>query len=132
LKTALIRRWLAPAAIAACCAPAQAGWVSYQQGPDADEWYDTAYVASAQGRVTLWTMTNHAKPLTSLEAREYQSEKTLTTIDCASGKMGAEQVIRYASRDGKGEVVGDMQTPLRLASVRAGSVDEALLKRVCR
>ena len=113
-------------------APVHAGWVTYQQRADADELYDSAFLSTEQGRVKLWTLTNFAKPLTSLEAKEYASEKTLTTVECGSRKAGAEQVIRYAGRDGKGDVVGDMQTPLRLTSVRPGSTDEELLGKICK
>ena len=116
----------------AVAAPAHAGWVSYQKRADADELYDSALLSNEQGRVKLWTLTNFAKPLTSLEAKEYASEKTLTTIDCASRKAGAEQVIRYTGKDGKGDVVGDMQTPLRLTSVRPDSTDEALIRALCK
>ncbi len=128
--------WAVPLVMAALglviAMPAQAAWVSYQRDALVEELYDNAYLSIGQGRITLWTLTNHAKPLTSLEAREYQSEKTLTTIDCASRKSGAEQVIRYAGKDAAGEIVGDMSTPLRLSSVRAGSSDEALMVKVCR
>lgn len=113
-------------------APVHAAWVTYQQRADADELYDSAFLSTEQGRVKLWTLTNFAKPLTSLEAKEYASEKTLTTVECGSRKAGAEQVIRYAGRDGKGDVVGDMQTPLRLTSVRPGSTDEELLGKICK
>ncbi|MEO0317983.1 MAG: hypothetical protein RL404_1660 [Pseudomonadota bacterium] len=112
--------------------PAQAAWVSYQKRADADELYDSTFLSNEQGRVKLWTLTSFAQPLTSLEGKEYSSEKTLTIIDCASRKAGAEQVIRYAGKDGKGDMVGDMQTPLRLTGVRPGSTDEALLARICK
>ncbi len=118
--------------VIATAAPAQAAWVSYQKRADTDELYDSVFVSSEQGRIKLWTLTNFATPLTSLEAKEYASEKTLTTIDCSSRKAGAEQVIRYAGKDGKGDVVGDMQTPLRLTSVRPGSTDEELIRALCR
>lgn len=118
--------------IMAAAVPAHAGWVPYQKRVDADELYDNVFLSNEQGRVKLWTLTNFAKPLTSLEAKEYASEKTLTTIDCASRKAGAEQVIRYTGKDGKGDVVGDMQTPLRLTSVRPGSTDEELVARICK
>ncbi len=130
------RSWpvlFAAAAMAVATAvPANAAWVSYQKRTDADELYDSAFLSNEQGRVKLWTLTNFDKPLTSLEAKEYASEKTLTTIDCPSRKVGAEQVIRYTCRDGKGEVVGDMQTPLRLTAVRKGSTDEELVGKICK
>ncbi len=112
--------------------PAHAAWVAYQKRADADELYENVFVANEQGRVKLWTLTNFAKPLTSLEGKDYASEKTLTTIDCASRKAGAEQVLRYAGKDGQGALVGDMQTPLRLTSVKAGSTDDELIKALCK
>lgn len=125
--------WVAAAALfLITVAPAQAGWLSYQKRADADELYDQTFVSTEQGRVKLWTLTNYAQPLTSLEAKDYLSEKTLTTIDCASRKSGAEQVIRYAGKDAQGDVVGDMQTPLRLASVRSGSTDDELIRQICK
>lgn len=116
----------------ASAAPANAAWVPYQNRAGVDELYDSAFLSNEQGRVKLWTLTNFVTPLTSLEAKDYASEKTLTTIDCNNRKAGAEQVIRYAGRDGKGDVVGDMQTPLRLTSVRPGSTDEALIRTICK
>ncbi len=116
----------------AAAAPAHAGWVLYQKRAEADELYDSVFLSNEQGRIKLWTLTNFAQPLTSLEAKDYSSEKTLTTIDCRSRKSGAEQVIRYTGKDGKGDVVGDMQTPLRLTSVKAGSTDDELINRICK
>lgn len=112
--------------------PASADWISYQRHADGEELFDPAVLGREQSRVKLWTLTNYARPMTSLEARQYLSEKVLTTVDCATRKSGAEQVIRYSGKNAGGDVVGAMETPLRLASVRAGSADEALLERVCR
>ncbi len=121
------------AALAGLSAPvAHAEWVSYQQGTDADELYDTRVVSRDASLVTLWTMTNFARSMTSLEGKDYQSEQMLTTIDCARRKMGAAQVVRLSGRDGQGDRVSLMESPLRMVSVKAGSADEALLDRVCR
>ena len=121
------------ATLAGLSAPvAQAEWVPYQQGADADELYDTRFVSRDASLVTLWTMTNFARPMTSLEGKDYQSEQMLTTIDCARRKMGAAQVVRLSGRDGQGGRVSLMESPLRMVSVKAGSADEALLDRVCR
>lgn len=120
------------AAALVCSLPASAEWISYQRNADAEELFDPAVIGREQSRIRLWTLTNFAKPMTSLEAREYSSEKVLTTIDCAARKSGAEQVIRYSGKHAEGDVVGMMETPLRLAAVRPGSADEALLERVCR
>lgn len=125
-------RLAAVAAAAFACLPASAEWVSYQRHADGEELYDPAFLGREQSRIRLWTLTNFSKPMTSLEAREYSSEKVLTTVDCAARKSGAEQVIRFSGKQAEGEVVGLMETPLRLAAVRAGSSDEALLGRICR
>lgn len=123
---------LAIAATAALVAlPASAEWISLQRTPEAEELFDSAVVSRDASRITLWTLTNYAKPMTSLEAKEYASEKVLTTVDCSSRKSGAQQVIRYSGIHASGEVVGRMETPLRLATVRPGSTDADLLTRVC-
>lgn len=112
--------------------PAHAEWVSYQRGADTDELYDSKLVSRDGSLVKLWTLTNFAKPMTSLEGKDYLSEKMLTTIDCTRRKMGAEQVVRLTGNNGHGDVVSMMESPLRLVSVKAGSIDEALLDRVCK
>lgn len=111
---------------------AHAEWVSYQHGGDADELYDSKLVSRDGSLVKLWTMTNFAKPMTSLEGKDCQSEKMLTTIDCAHRKMGAELVVRLAARNGQGDTVSTMESPLRLVSVKAGSADDRLVDRVCQ
>jgi hypothetical protein len=111
---------------------AHAAWVSYQRSADADELYDSQLVSRDGTNVKLWTMTNFAKPMTTLEGKDYQSEKMLTTIDCAKKKTGAEQVVRLSGRDGQGDVISTMDSPLRLVAVKAGSADESLLAKVCR
>lgn len=112
--------------------PACAEWISLQRTVDAEEFFDPSVISREQSRIRFWTLTNFSKPMTSLEAREYRSEKVLTTVDCATGKSGAEQVIRYSEPHAVGEVIGKMETPLRLSSVRPGSADEALLRQICR
>ena len=57
--------------------PACADWVSYQRTPDTDELYDPAFVSREGKRVKLWTLTDYAKPITSLEGQELSSEKAL-------------------------------------------------------
>lgn len=111
---------------------ARAEWVSYQHGADADELYDSKLVNRDGSVVKLWTMTNFAKTMTSLEGKDYQSEKMLTTIDCAHRKMGAELVVRLAARNGQGETISTMESPLRLVPVKAGSADDMLIDRVCK
>ena len=111
---------------------AHAEWVSYRHGADADELYDSKLVSRDGSLLKLWTMTNYAKPVTTLEGKDYQSEKMLTTIDCAKRKMGAEQVVRTSGMNGQGESVSVMDSPLRLMPVKAGSADESLLDKVCR
>ncbi len=115
----------------AASVPAHAEWISYQRSADIDELVDARPLSRDGSRLKIWTLTNYAKPMTTLEGQDYASEKMLTTVDCASRKAGAEQVIRYSSSDAGGEVVSSMDTPLRLIAVKAGSTEEALLARLC-
>ena len=112
--------------------PACAEWLSYKRTPDTDELYDSAFVSREGKRVKLWTLTDYAKPITSLEGQELLSEKALTTVDCDARKVGSEKVLKFTEAHGKGSLVGAMETSLRLTTVRPGSADEALLERVCR
>ena len=112
--------------------PVRAEWVSFLSTDSTEELYDPAFLKSEQGRVSLWTLTNYAKPMTSLEGQEFSSEKTLTTLDCQQKKSGAEKVIRYAGKNAQAAVVSTMETPLRTIRVQAGSPDQILLVRVCR
>ena len=112
--------------------PACAEWLSYKRTPDTDELYDSAFVSREGKRVKLWTLTDYAKPITSLEGQELLSEKALTTVDCDARKVGSEKVLKFTEAHGKGSLVGAMETSLRLTTVRPGSADEALLEKVCR
>ncbi len=114
------------------CLPASAEWISYQQSAETEELFDPVIISRDQGRVKLWTLTNYAKAITSLEAQELLSEKTLTTIDCANRKMGAEKVLKYAGKNGQGTLVGTMNTVLRMTSVREGSAEQILMDSMCR
>ncbi len=114
------------------CLSAHAEWVSYQRHAEAEEFHEATPVRREQARVTLWTLTDYLKPITTLEGAEVSSEKVLTTIDCAAKKMGSEQVIRYAGKKAQGDVISSMETGLRLTSVRAGSTDAVLLEKLCR
>ncbi len=116
----------------AASGPAHAEWLSYQRGGNVDELLDPQAVSQDGSRLKIWTLTNFATPMTTLEGQDYASEKMLTTVDCASRKIGAEQVIRYAAADAGGAVISSMETPLRLVAVKAGSTEDALLARVCR
>ncbi len=115
----------------AASVPAHAEWISYQRNGDIDELVESQPLGRDGSRVKIWTLTNYAKPMTTLEGQDYASEKMLTTVDCASRKAGAEQVIRYSASHAGGEVVSSMDTPLRLIAVKAGSTEEALLARLC-
>ncbi len=119
-------------AAGALSATAQAEWISYQRNADTDELVEAQTVSSEGSRVKIWTLTNYRQPMSTIEGQAYASEKMLTTVDCASRKAGAEQVLRYSEANAAGEVVSAMETPLRLLSVKAGSTDDALLNRVCR
>ena len=114
------------------CPLAGAEWISYQQTAETEELYDPAVLSRDQEQIKLWTLTNYAKAITSLEAQELLSEKTLTTIDCAGRKMGAEKVLKYAGKNGQGAQVGVMDTVLRLTRVREGSAEQTLMERLCQ
>ncbi len=116
----------------AASVPAHAEWISYQRNGDIDELVDAQPLSRDGSRLKIWTLTNYARPMTTLEGQDYSSEKMLTTLDCASRKAGAEQVIRYSGSQAAGDVISSMETPLRLVAVKAGSTEEALLAHVCR
>ncbi|MCE2860238.1 MAG: hypothetical protein LW731_10385 [Oxalobacteraceae bacterium] len=124
--------FLLASALVFTCVSARAEWVAYQRHAEAEEFHEATPVSREQGRITLWTLTDYLKPITTLEGNEVSSEKVLTTIDCESKKMGSEQVIRYAGKQAQGTVVNAMETKLRLASVRTGSTDAVLLEKLCR
>lgn len=112
--------------------PAHAEWIAYQRNGDVAELVDAQPVSRDGSRLKIWTLTNYAKPMTTIEGQDYASEKMLTTLDCASRKAGAEQVIRYSGTDAGGDVINSMETPLRLLTVKAGSTEDALLSRLCQ
>lgn len=111
--------------------PAQAEWISYQRTADVDELREREPFGRDGSRLKIWTLTNYARPMTTLEGQEYLSEKMLTTVDCAAGRAGAEQVLRYSGLNAEGEVISSMETPLRLVAVKAGSSEDALLHALC-
>lgn len=82
-------------------------------------------------QISFWRMTDFAKPLTNLEGKEILSEKTFTTIDCSSGKLGNTQMTRYAKAQAQGEIMNHYETPLRLTRIAPDSLDAALLKKIC-
>jgi hypothetical protein len=108
----------------------QAAWVSVADTADTQVFYDDA-LSKEGDRVTVWRLTNFAKPLTNLEGKEILSEKSRTTVDCANRKMANSQVIRFSGRDASGEVLNQYETPLRFTTVAAGSVDAALVQKLC-
>ena len=97
---------------------------------DAQLYYDDA-ISKEGDRVTVWRLTNFAKPLTNLEGKEILSEKSRTTVDCASRKMANSQVMRFSGKDATGEILNNYETPLRFTTVAAGSVDAALIQNLC-
>ena len=108
----------------------QAAWVSVATTQDAQVFHDDAF--SKEGdRVTVWRLTNFAKPLTNLEGKETSSEKARTTVDCASGKLANSQVMRFAGKDASGEVLNSYETPLRFTTVAAGSTEAELIQKLC-
>ena len=112
--------------------PACAEWVTYQRNADTEELYDSAIISREGKRVKLWTLTDYAQPITSLEGQELLSEKALTTLDCESRKVGSEKVMKYSGKRAEGSLISTMETVLRLTTVRKGSADDALLERICR
>ena len=108
----------------------QAAWVSVATTQDAQIFHDDA-LSKEGDRVTVWRLTNFAKPLTNLEGKEILSEKSRTTVDCASRKMANSQVLRFSGKDASGEVLNQYETSLRFTTVAAGSLDAELLNKLC-
>jgi len=108
----------------------QAAWVSVANTADAQVYYDDA-ISKEGDRVTVWRLTNFAKPLTNLEGKEILSEKSRTTVDCANRKMANSQVMRFSGKDASGEVLNQYETPLRFTTVAAGSADAELMQKLC-
>ena len=108
----------------------QAAWVSVATTQDAQVFHDDA-LSKEGDRVTVWRLTNFAKPLTNLEGKEILSEKSRTTVDCATGKLANSQVMRFACKDALGEMLNSYETPLRFTTVSAGSVDALLVNKLC-
>ena len=108
----------------------QAAWVSVADTADTQVFYDDA-LSKEGDRVTVWRLTNFAKPLTNLEGKEILSEKSRTTVDCATGKLANSQVMRFSGKDAMGEMLNSYETPLRFTTVAAGSVDALLVNKLC-
>jgi len=108
----------------------QAAWISVANTADAQVYYDDA-ISKEGDRVTVWRLTNFAKPLTNLEGKEILSEKSRTTVDCANRKMANSQVLRFSGKDASGEVLNQYETPLRFTTVAAGSQDAELINKLC-
>jgi hypothetical protein len=119
------------AALALVLVPtAQAAWVSLATTSEAQVLYDDV-LSKEDSRVTVWRLTNFAKPLTNLEGKEISSEKSRTTVDCASGKLANSQVMRFAGKDASGDMLNSYETPLRFTTVAAGSTDAELIQKLC-
>ena len=112
--------------------PASAEWVLYQRTPETDELFDAKFVNRNGKTIQLWTLTNYPSPVTNLEGKQLLSEKALTTVDCEARKSGSEKVMKYSRKNAEGDVVGSMETALRLTPVRKGSSDELLLAKLCQ
>ena len=108
----------------------QAAWVSVANTSDAQVYYDDA-ISKEGDRVTVWRLTNFAKPLTNLEGKEISSEKSRTTVDCASRKMANSQVQRFSGKDASGEVLNQYETPLRFTTVDPNSAESIFMKSLC-
>ena len=127
MKKFFVLVWLLVSAM-----PASAEWVLYQRTPETDELLDPKFVNRTGPTIQLWTLTNYPSPVTNLEGKQLLSEKALITVDCEARKSGSEKVMKYSRKNGEGDVVGSMETALRLISVRKGSVDELLLAKLCQ
>ena len=127
MKKFFVLVWLLVSAM-----PASAEWVLYQRTPETDELLDPKFVNRTGPTIQLWTLTNYPSPVTNLEGKQLLSEKVLTTVDCEARKSGSEKVMKYSRKNGEGDVVGSMETALRLISVRKGSADELLLAKLCQ
>jgi len=108
----------------------QAAWISVANTADAQLYYDDA-ISKEGDRVTVWRLTNFAKPLTNLEGKEISSEKSRTTVDCANRKMANSQVMRFSGKDASGEVLNQYETPLRFTTVDPNSAEWRLMKILC-
>ena len=127
MKKFFVLVWLLVSAM-----PASAEWVLYQRTPETDELLDPKFVNRTGPTIQLWTLTNYPSPVTNLEGKQLLSEKALTTVDCEARKSGSEKVMKYSRKNGEGDVVGSMETALRLISVRKASSDEVLLAKLCQ
>ena len=114
------------------CFAAHAEWKSYAKNTEAEEFFDSAFISKESGKIKLWTLSNYAAPLTTLEGKEILSEKSLTTLDCSAQKIGAEKIIKYEKKTAQGAVVSEMETALRMSSIRPGSADQVLKEKLCR
>ena len=108
----------------------QAAWVSAAHTTEAQVFYDDA-LSKDGDRVTVWRLTNFAKTLTNLEGKEILSEKSRTTVDCATRKMANSQVMRFSGKDASGDSLNSYETPLRFTTVAAGSADAELMLKLC-
>jgi hypothetical protein len=110
---------------------AHAEWKSYAKNAEVEEFFDSAFISKDSGKIKLWTLSNYTAPLTTLEGKEILSEKSLTTLDCSTQKIGAEKIIKYEKKLAQGLVVSEMETALRLSSIRSGSADQILKEKLC-
>ena len=118
-------------AVCVCwCLPAHAEWTQLTQNAEGTFFYELA--GQAQGElVSVWRLTDFAKPLTNLEGKEVRSEKTLTTVDCKALKLANSLVTRYAGGQAQGEVMNHYETPERFTRIAPEGVDALLLKKLC-
>jgi len=113
------------------CLPAHAEWTQLMQNAEGTFFYELVAGPAPGERVSVWRLTDFAKPLTNLEGKEVRSEKTLTTVDCKASKMANSQMTRYAGVHAQGEVMNHYETPERFTRVALEGVDALLLKKLC-
>ncbi len=112
------------------CMPVHAEWTQLTQNAEGTFFYELAGPATGE-RVSVWRLTDFAKPLTNLEGKEVRSEKTLTSVDCKASKLANSQMTRYAGVHAQGDVMNHYETPERFTRVAPEGVDALLLKKLC-
>lgn len=110
--------------------PVHAEWQLLMQTPQARHFYDDSVQQHGQ-QFSVWQITDFTQPLTNLEGKEVQSEKTLATLDCGTQKMAYSKVTRFSGLRAEGEVMNHYETPLRFTRIAPNSSDALLMQKLC-
>lgn len=83
-----------------------------------------------------WTLWEYKEPRQTSDYKKssYNSEKSLTYVDCGTKRTATTQNIRYADSLGSGEVVTTESLkffPTMLDDVAPGTIGEAVLEYAC-